>query len=98
MRNQAPRTNRSTTPIGIDNVSWRYLISYCCWLGFEVVFVFFFFPETANKTLEELTFLFEDKEIADRMTEAVEKVVHHEDNPQGGEKAVAGATTVEHKA
>ncbi|KAI9902740.1 hypothetical protein N3K66_002092 [Trichothecium roseum] len=85
-------------PIGIDNVSWKYLISYCCWLGFEVVFVFFFFPETANKTLEELTFLFEDKEIADRMTEAVEKVVHHEDNPQGGEKAVAGATTVEHKA
>jgi hypothetical protein len=37
-------------------VGWRYLISYCVWLGFEVVFVYFFFPETANKTLEELAF------------------------------------------
>lgn len=43
-------------PIGIDSISWRYLITYCCWLGFEVVFVFFMFPETAGKTLEELTF------------------------------------------
>ncbi|KAH7305801.1 general substrate transporter [Stachybotrys elegans] len=65
-------------PIGIRNVTWRYLISYCCWLGFECVFVFFFFPETANKTLEELSFLFEGKEAADRMTSAVEKVIHGE--------------------
>jgi sugar porter (SP) family MFS transporter len=43
-------------PIGLDNVSWRYLISYCCWLGFEVVFVYFFFPETSGRTLEELAF------------------------------------------
>ena len=43
-------------PIGIDSISWRYLITYCCWLGFEIVFVFFMFPETAGKTLEELTF------------------------------------------
>lgn len=43
-------------PIGINTVGWKYLISYCCWLGFEVVFVYFFFPETANKTLEELAF------------------------------------------
>jgi len=43
-------------PIGLDNVSWRYLISYCCWLAFEVVFVYFFFPETSGRTLEELAF------------------------------------------
>jgi len=66
-------------PIGIDNASWKYLISYCCWLGFEVVFVYFMFPETSGRTLEELSFLFEDKEYADRATMAVEKVVHHED-------------------
>jgi hypothetical protein len=82
-------------PIGIDSVSWRYLISYCCWLGFEVVFVFFMFPETANKTLEELTFIFESKELADRATAAVEKVVHHEDMP-GTEKPMA--TSVEKAA
>lgn len=43
-------------PIGLDSISWRYLITYCCWLGFEVVFVFYMFPETSGKTLEELTF------------------------------------------
>jgi hypothetical protein len=43
-------------PIGLQNVGWRYLISYCCWLAYEVVFVYFFFPETYGRTLEELAF------------------------------------------
>lgn len=43
-------------PIGIKEASWRYLISYCVWLAFEVVFVYFMFPETAGRTLEELAF------------------------------------------
>ncbi|GKT78239.1 MFS sugar transporter [Colletotrichum tofieldiae] len=66
-------------PIGIGNASWRYLISYCCWLAFEVVFVYFMFPETAGRTLEELAFLFEDKALADQAVGAVEKAIHHED-------------------
>ena len=43
-------------PIGLDNVGWKYLISYCCWLAFEIVFVYFMFPETFGRTLEELAF------------------------------------------
>jgi Na+/melibiose symporter-like transporter len=43
-------------PIGLDNIRWKYLITYCCWLAFEIVFVWFFFPETAGRTLEELAF------------------------------------------
>ncbi|KAK2044575.1 general substrate transporter [Colletotrichum somersetense] len=66
-------------PIGLAAVSWRYLISYCCWLAVEVVFVYFMFPETAGRTLEELAFLFEDKALADQAVGAVEKVIHHED-------------------
>ncbi|KAH6995179.1 general substrate transporter [Ilyonectria destructans] len=68
-------------PIGLDGASWKYLISYCCWLGFEIVFIFIFFPETSGRTLEELAFLFESKELSDRAILAVEKVVHHEDMP-----------------
>ncbi|KFA72252.1 hypothetical protein S40288_10037 [Stachybotrys chartarum IBT 40288] len=75
-------------PIGIQNASWRYLISYCCWLGFEIVFIFFFFPETANKTLEELAFIFEDQATADRMTSAVEKVIHGDAFTEGQSKTV----------
>jgi sugar porter (SP) family MFS transporter len=43
-------------PIGLQNISWKWLITYCCWLAFEVAFVWFLFPETADRTLEELAF------------------------------------------
>jgi len=43
-------------PIGLKDVGWKYLISYCCWLAYEVVFVYFMFPETHGRTLEELAF------------------------------------------
>jgi len=43
-------------PIGLENISWRWLLVYCSWVLFEIVVIFFFFPETYNRTLEELTF------------------------------------------
>lgn len=43
-------------PIGLDNADWKYLLVYVCWLCFEVLFIYFLFPETYGKTLEELTF------------------------------------------
>ncbi|KAI1260407.1 guanine deaminase [Xylariaceae sp. FL1019] len=67
-------------PIGLDNASWRYLISYVVFLAYEILFVYFMFPETFGRTLEELAFLFEDKALADEAVHAVEKVVgHHEE-------------------
>lgn len=49
---------------------------YVCWLCFEVVFIYFFFPETFGKTLEELTFLFEDEAEQRQALEATaEKVL-----------------------
>jgi hypothetical protein len=35
---------------------WKYYISYCVFLVFEVVFVYFIFPETSGRSLEELAF------------------------------------------
>jgi hypothetical protein len=43
-------------PIGLADIKWRYLLVYVCWLCFEVAFIWFLFPETYNRTLEELTF------------------------------------------
>lgn len=62
-------------PIGLANIAWKWLIVYVAWLTYEVVFVWFFFPETANRTLEELAFLFEGAEKNIKASEAVEKVV-----------------------
>ncbi|OLN81196.1 Lactose permease 27 [Colletotrichum chlorophyti] len=82
-------------PIGLAGASWRYLISYCCWLAFEIVFVYFMFPETAGRTLEELAFLFEDKALAEQAVGAVEKVIHHDDlDPVGTVKSGAGNTHI----
>lgn len=67
-------------PIGLERITWKWLVTYCCWLAFENVFVFFLFPETYGRTLEELAFLFEDQELANKATAAVEKTIHHEDN------------------
>ncbi|KIJ20488.1 L-arabinose isomerase [Paxillus involutus ATCC 200175] len=52
--------NQFVNPIGINSLGWKYYIIYCVWLAFEVVFVYFMFPETSNRTPEELTFLYEE--------------------------------------
>ncbi|KAJ5517299.1 hypothetical protein N7527_008859 [Penicillium freii] len=66
-------------PIGLARIAWKWLLVYCCWLLFEVVFIYFFFPETAGRTLEELSFLFEDKEKANEVTAAVHKQLDEDD-------------------
>ncbi|KAF1846445.1 major myo-inositol transporter iolT [Cucurbitaria berberidis CBS 394.84] len=68
-------------PIALDAIEWKYLAIYCGWITFEFSFVYFMYPETYNRTLEELAFLFEDKALADEAVKAVEKQVnetHHE--------------------
>ncbi|KAJ5439549.1 uncharacterized protein N7458_010547 [Penicillium daleae] len=49
------------TPTLIENLAWKgYLIFMCLNLVF-VPIVYFFYPETANLTLEEIDFLFTDR-------------------------------------
>jgi hypothetical protein len=48
--------NQFVNPIGIKNAGWKYYISHCIFLAFEVAFVYFIFPETSGKSLEELAF------------------------------------------
>lgn len=75
---------------------------YCGWIFFEFCFIYFFYPETYNRTLEELAFLFEDKELANQAVVAVEKQIHqdvdHVEELGGGDKAVEiQATQLEDK-
>jgi Na+/melibiose symporter-like transporter len=51
--------NTFVNPIGMQQAGWKYLTSYCVFIAFEIVFIYFMFPETVNKSIEELAFLFE---------------------------------------
>ncbi|KAH9882225.1 hypothetical protein J1614_001397 [Plenodomus biglobosus] len=85
-------------PIALDAIEWKYLAIYCGWISFEFLFIYFMYPETYNRTLEELAFLFEDKALADEAVKAVEKTVNvgHIDGVTGHEKT--GVSTVERSA
>lgn len=70
--------NQFVNPIGIQNAGWKYYVSYVVWLAFEIVFVYFFFPETAHRTLEELAFLYEGDNLREEQKKRVEKEMRHE--------------------
>ncbi|KAJ5475719.1 hypothetical protein N7539_008006 [Penicillium diatomitis] len=70
-------------PIGLDRIRWKWLLVYCCWLAFELIFIYLFFPETSGRTLEELSFLFEEKSKADQVAAAVHKEIDHSDEKKG---------------
>lgn len=92
-------------PVGLKNISWKWLLVYCCWLAFEVVFIYLFFPETSGRTLEELSFskfstprckteltdtVFEGKEKANEVAAAVHKQLEgHEEKRQNVHAEVA---------
>jgi sugar porter (SP) family MFS transporter len=79
--------SNNVNSIAIDAIKWRFLAIYCGWIAFEFLIIFFFYPETSNRTLEELAFLFEDEELNNRGTAAVEKKIQfgdeHDHNSYG---------------
>jgi len=79
-------------PIGIDAAGWRWYIVYCVWNVFQVVFVYVMFPETSGRTLEELTFLYEEDREVLRRSEVERLSDHGETGAYGtmGEHSAGG--------
>ncbi|KAI0677721.1 hexose transporter [Trametes maxima] len=73
--------NQFVNPIGIANAGWKYYISYCIFLLFEIVFVWFLFPETSNRSLEELAFLFEGEKLREEQQKRIEEEVQENRAP-----------------
>lgn len=67
--------NTYVNPIALDTITWKYYIVYCVWILVEIATVYFLFPETHNRTLEELSFMFEGREVQDRVQQNVDKVL-----------------------
>lgn len=63
-------------------LGWKYMAIYCGWIFFELCIVFLFYPETSNRTLEELAFMFEDGAYNEKTVAAVEKQIHYGDHDE----------------
>ncbi|KAF9035374.1 MFS general substrate transporter [Hymenopellis radicata] len=82
--------NQFVNPIGLANAGWKYYISYCVWIAVEFLLIYFLFPETAHKTLEELSFLYEtdiQKEQVKRVEEDLGDQVEKRDDDEAGTKS-----------
>lgn len=49
-----------TAPIGIQNVGWKFYLVIICWCIVFIPIVYFFWPETAGLSLEEISARFGD--------------------------------------
>jgi MFS family permease len=47
--------------VGIQAIGWKLYIVYIVWICIEIVTIYFFFVETAGKTLEEMREIFDAK-------------------------------------
>jgi len=43
-------------PIALKAITWKYFAVYVGWIAVEATCVYFFYPETHGRTLEELSF------------------------------------------
>jgi len=53
--------NQYVNPLGFEHLqpNWKLYTIYTCWIGFELVFVYFLYVETKGPTLEEIAKIFD---------------------------------------
>ena len=61
-----------TAPIGFAAVGWKYFLVVICWSVFFLPVIYFFWPETARLTLEEIGKQFGD-DVAVHLTDATDE-------------------------
>jgi hypothetical protein len=79
-----------TAPLAIAAMTWKYFIIWLVLDCLYVVIVYFYYPETKNKTLEELGGVFGDKvaESWEETKQYVEEVNDIQQMPGSDEKVV----------
>lgn len=69
------------TPVAINTIGWKYYLVYACIGGVIPFVVYFFYPETKSRTLEELDIMFKEAPSI----RAVVKYSRQERNPYENE-------------
>ncbi|OJJ46016.1 hypothetical protein ASPZODRAFT_142652 [Penicilliopsis zonata CBS 506.65] len=57
--NLASIYNSFANPVALDNIAWKYYIVWCIVIAINVTLIFFFFPETNGRGLEEVAEIFD---------------------------------------
>ena len=73
--------NAYVNPIALDSIGWKYYIFYCVWLLVEALIVYLVFPETHNRTLEDLSFFLEGKDINERVQRDMDRILEGAEAP-----------------
>lgn len=50
--------NQFAWPVAMDKIGWRVYVIFTIWCGIQTTVIYFFIPETRNRTLEELDEIF----------------------------------------
>ncbi|KAF6822323.1 lactose permease [Colletotrichum musicola] len=57
--NVAIMINTYGISVGMERIGWKLYLVYIVWICIEMAIIYFFFVETAGKTLEEIKYIFE---------------------------------------
>jgi hypothetical protein len=76
------KSTRSHKPHGAEIVL-QYIV-YCCWLLFELIYIFLFLVETKGKTLEETAAMFDGKEVVQNIENVGNEAAHRSRRRFGG--------------
>lgn len=60
-------------PVGLAALGWKYYVVFCCILACLVVVIYFLFPETKGRSLEQITELFEGRSVSVDAEEIISK-------------------------
>ena len=75
--------------VGIEAIGWKLYLVYIGWIVVELFTIYYFFVETAGKTLEELSEIFQAK---NPVKKSLEKT-HVEVDRAGRVMSVSGSVT-----
>lgn len=56
--------NSFANPVAMEAISWKYYIVWCVAIGIHLVLIWFFFPETKGRALEEVAEIFDGPDAA----------------------------------